>query len=174
MTGTAGLASAGMGLSVELSDLSPDHPGPPQASDLAGFGARSLAALIDVGILVLLLFAESYVLLAVFGLKVGRDLGAGDAPYFAVAFAIAWLYCAGFDSGRRGATPGKRALGLEVVDLSGERPGFARASLRFLMRGLTVLTLLMGWFLIPFNRRRQALHDFAAGTLVVRSATRAR
>ncbi len=174
MTRAAGVYAAGLGGDVEISDIAPARLGPPPETALAGLGARSLAALIDLVALVAVLFAESYVLLAVFGLKAERDLGAGDAPYFAVAFLLAWLYCAGFDSGRRGATPGKRALGLEVVDLAGERPSFARATLRFLMRGLTAATLMLGWLLILFSRRRQALHDMVSGTLVVRSAARPR
>jgi len=174
VTRAAGVAAAFPGGFVEFDDIAPASLGPPPQTALAGLGARSLAALIDLAVLVAILFAESYVLLAVFGLKVGRDLDAGDAPYFALAFLLTWLYCAGFDSGRRGATPGKRALGLEVVDLDGERPGFARASLRFLMRGLTVATLMLGWLAIPLTRRRQALHDLVSGTLVVRSAARPR
>ena len=168
MTGAAGIAAAG-GI-VEIDEFSPARLGPPREAALAGIGRRSLAALIDACVLVALLFVEALVLVGVFGFNVERELGAGDAPYFLLAAVIAWFYCAGFDSGRRGATPGKRALGLEVVDLNGERPGFARASLRFLMRGATVLTLMLGWALILATKRRQALHDLAAGTLVVRAA----
>ncbi|MGQ0677034.1 MAG: RDD family protein [Rhodospirillales bacterium] len=175
MTGLAGTASAAAARPVvELGDLAPARHEPPPEAALAGILARSLAALIDLAVLVLLLFVESFVLLAVFGLEVGRDLGAGDAPYFLVAAVIAWLYCAGFDSGRRGATPGKRAVGLEVVDLGGERPGFARASLRCLARVLTLATAMLGWAAIAFTRRKQALHDLAAGTLVIRTAARPR
>jgi len=163
----AGLAAAG-GF-VDLSELTPARDGAPPAAALAGFGARSLAALVDCGILIVLLFIEALVLVGVFGLRVERDLGMADAPYFLIAALIAWLYCAGFDSGRRGATPGKRALGLEVVDLNGERPGFARATLRFVLRGLTAATAMLGWIMIALTSRRQALHDLAAGTLVIRS-----
>ena len=40
------------------------------------------------------------------------------------------------------------------------------------MRGATGLTLMLGWALILATKRRQALHDLAAGTLVVRAALR--
>ncbi len=159
---------------MEFDELSPARLGPPPDTALAGLGVRSLAALIDAAVLVALLFVEALVLVGVFGLTVGREVGAGDAPYFLLAALIAWLYCAGFDSTRRGATPGKRALGLEVVDLGGERPGFARATLRFAMRGPTVATAMLGWLMIALTRRRQALHDLASGTLVVRSALKPR
>lgn len=174
MTG-AGVASAGcLGGFVDLSELAPARDGAPPAAALAGIGARSLAALVDFAVLIALLFVEALVLVGVFGFPVGRDLNAADAPYFLIAVLIAWLYCAGFDSSRRGATPGKRALGLEVVDLNGERPGFARASLRFVLRWLTAASVLSGWIMIALNKRRQALHDLASGTLVIRSARKPR
>ena len=173
MTGIAGVAFAAGGF-VEIDELSPARLGPPPDAALAGLGARSLAALIDAAVLILLLFVEALVLVGVFGLSVEREMGAADAPYFLLAAVIAWFYCAGFDSARRGATPGKRALGLEVVELSGERPGFSRASLRFLMRGLTVATVMLGWIMIALTRRRQALHDLASCTLVIRSALKPR
>lgn len=159
---------------MEIDELSPARLGPPPEAALAGLGARSLAALIDAAVLVVLLFIEALVLVGVLGMTVSADSSAADLPYFLLAAIIAWLYCAGFDSARRGATPGKRALGLEVVDLSGERPGFTRATLRFAMRGLTVATAMLGWLMIALTRRRQALHDLASGTLVVRSALKPR
>ncbi len=154
---------------MDEGDLSPARGGPPPASALAGLARRVPAAIVDGVILFFLLMAEAVALILVFGMKVGVDLSPADAPYFVVGTAIAWLYCAGMESGRLGATLGKRALGLEVLDLAGERPGFARASLRFAVRALTFP---VGWLWIPLTQRRQALHDLAARTIVVRSGRR--
>ena len=154
---------------TDQADFSPARAGPPPATALVGLGRRIPAALIDGAVLLALLLAESILLIVVFGVKVANDVSTGDIPFFIVGAAIAWLYCAGMESGRRGATLGKRALGLEVLDLDGERPSFARASLRFMARALTFL---VGWLWIPLTHRRQALHDLAAGTIVVRSSRR--
>jgi len=157
---------------VAFDDFAPAGLSAPPETAAEGLGARSLAAAVDLLVLLALLFAEAFVLVGVFGMKAGRDLGAGDLPYFLIALAVAWLYCAGFDSGRRGASPGKRLLGLEVVDLRGERLGFARASLRFVLRGATAASFLLGWLMIGLNRRKQALHDLLSGSLVIRSAAK--
>ena len=170
MTAGTGIASAVLARALDADDLSPARGGAPTAAAFAGLGRRVLAALIDAAVLILLLLVESYALLELAELKVDRErLTAADLPYFLIAALIAWLYCAGMESGRRGATLGKRLFGLEVLDLAGERPGFARASLRFALRALTFP---VGWLWIPLTQRRQALHDLAARTIVVRSGRR--
>lgn len=79
-----------------------------------------------------------------------------------------WLYTALFESGSRQATPGKQLLRIKVTDLRGARIGFARATGRHFAEWLSILTLLVGYALAIFTRRRQAMHDLLAGTLVVR------
>jgi uncharacterized RDD family membrane protein YckC len=134
----------------------------------AGFLRRTAAAAIDALVVIAFLFAWSYVLVALFGYSVDRDApGGADLPYFAVSIPFTWLYCACMEGGAHAATLGKRLLGLGVRDRHGERPGFGRASLRWLARGLTLATLMVGWLLILVTKRRQALHDLAAGTTVV-------
>ena len=65
----------------------------------------------------------------------------------------------------RGGTLGHRSLGLRVVRAGdGQAVSFPRALLRFLMQ--TVFGIL-GFALIEATRKRQALHDLAAGTVVV-------
>ena len=61
-------------------------------------------------------------------------------------------------------------LGLKVMNRRGERIGFARAAVRFVAKLLSVLTLCFGYLLIVVTRRRQALHDLIAGTLVAHDA----
>ncbi|MEI9998303.1 MAG: RDD family protein [Verrucomicrobiota bacterium] len=84
--------------------------------------------------------------------------------YFIVA-----CYFAGFQAAH-GQTPAKTLLRLRVVDETGQNPRPAAALLRAL-----VLSLSMNFFLfIPltyafFNPQRRALHDFIAGTYVVRA-----
>ena len=68
--------------------------------------------------------------------------------------------------GVQGATLGKKALGLQVVDLEGRSPiGVGAAILRLLGYTLSGLPLGLGFLLVPLTGR--GLHDRMAGTLVV-------
>ena len=80
----------------------------------------------------------------------------------------AWLYWASFESSRWQATLGKKMLGLEVTDLDGKRVSFARASVRFLGKFLSSLTLGIGYVMAGFTPNKQALHDRIARCLVLK------
>lgn len=91
-----------------------------------------------------------------------------------LAFALlslAWF--AGFEGGRWQATPGKRLLGLHVIDDDGLPPGLLRAGLRHTAGLLSWLSLNLGHALAALPPRHQALHDRIAGTRVVRREARA-
>jgi uncharacterized RDD family membrane protein YckC len=69
--------------------------------------------------------------------------------------------------GVQGATPGKQVLGLVVVDVDGKAPiGVGAAILRLIGYGLSAAFLGLGFVLVPILGR--GLHDWMAGTLVVR------
>jgi len=74
-----------------------------------------------------------------------------------------WLYWAGLESSAWQATPGKRALGLQVTDLDGRRVSLARASGRHFGK-----LIIVGCILAAFTPRKQALHDILAKCLVLR------
>jgi len=134
----------------------------------AGFLRRSLAAAIDAAVLIAFLFADYYLLVAGLGWQVDRvSAGPVDYVFILTAAVFAWLYCAGAESSGRGRTLGKALLRLAVRDRDGEVPGLGRASLRFVARFATLATALVGWFAILVTKRRQALHDLIAGTVVV-------
>ena len=79
-----------------------------------------------------------------------------------------WLYFASFESSRWQATPGKRALGLFVTDLAGKRVSFARASGRYFGKLLSEFIFFFGFLMAGFTKRKQALHDYLSGCLVLR------
>lgn len=85
-----------------------------------------------------------------------------------IALAIDWLYYALLESSVWQGTLGKKALGLEVTDLAGNRVSFARATGRFFGRIISGLILCIGFFMAGFTERKQALHDILAGCLVIR------
>lgn len=92
-------------------------------------------------------------------------------PMLAFALlSLAWF--AGFEGGRWQATPGKRLLGLQVIDDDGLQPGVLRAGLRQAAGLLSWLSLNLGHALAAVPPRHQALHDRIAGVRVVRTDAR--
>jgi uncharacterized RDD family membrane protein YckC len=128
----------------------------------AGFWRRSAARLIDS----LIVGAISALLMSVLRMALGEAAALssiGDLQ----AFAIGWLYVALQESSAAQATLGKRAFGIKVTDMRGERIGFGRATFRFACELLSVAIACVGFMMAGWTRRRQALHDKLAGTLVV-------
>ena len=70
----------------------------------------------------------------------------------------------------RGATPGKMLFRLRVVDVeSGSNIGYGKTVLRqYLGAFVCMLTLGIGYLIIPFRADKRGLHDFIAGTQVIR------
>jgi len=81
---------------------------------------------------------------------------------------VPWIYSAYLESSRNQATLGKMAIRAAVTDLQGNRITFARGSLRFFGKVLSVLTIFIGFIIIAFTAYKQGLHDKIAGTLVFR------
>lgn len=88
-------------------------------------------------------------------------------PTMAVFALVAQVWFTAFEGSRWQATPGKRLLGLQVVDDDGLPPGYVRAGLRNAAGALSWLTLNIGHLLAARAPRYQALHDRIAGTHVV-------
>jgi hypothetical protein len=83
------------------------------------------------------------------------------------SFIGPWLYAALFESSAMQATPGKKAIGLKVTDLQGNRISFGRATGRYFAEWITGMTLFVGYVMVAFTQKRQSLHDMIAGTVVV-------
>lgn len=91
----------------------------------------------------------------------------GALLWLLLPFAIAFCaYGAAFESAR-GATPGKRALGLRVTGMDGQALPAARYATRQAAGLLSWLTLNLGHLLALAPPYRQALHDRIAGARVV-------
>jgi uncharacterized RDD family membrane protein YckC len=73
-------------------------------------------------------------------------------------------------SGPRSATLGMRMFDLELRSVSGERPSFVQALIQTVLFYVTVgMTCSLILLVALFNRRRRTLHDFLAGTVMVRT-----
>jgi uncharacterized RDD family membrane protein YckC len=66
-----------------------------------------------------------------------------------------------------GQTPGKRLMGLRVVQDTGEALSPGTAFLRWVGYILSALPSLMGFIWAAFDRRKQGWHDKVAGTVVI-------
>ncbi|NGX38779.1 MAG: hypothetical protein KR126chlam1_00090 [Chlamydiae bacterium] len=87
--------------------------------------------------------------------------------YFGGMIAFSWLYFALLESSVWQATLGKRVLGLKVISEEGERISFWRASVRYFSKVLSRLACFIGFLMILFTKKKQALHDKIAATLVI-------
>lgn len=83
---------------------------------------------------------------------------------------LAWLallfYWPLMEASRLQTSLGKWAVGIKVTDELGARLGLAQAAGRNVLKLVSAATLMIGFLMVPFTRRRQALHDLFARTLL--------
>jgi uncharacterized RDD family membrane protein YckC len=129
--------------------------------EYAGRLHRFLAALVDGIILGVTIFVLGA--LGVFDLG---DPSATDQILEAViSFGYYLLFTAAF-----GATLGKMALGMRVVDESGQKAGFFKVLIRETIgKFVSGLVLFLGFIWILFDGNRQGWHDKIGGTFVVKA-----
>ena len=128
---------------------------------LAGPVARAMAWAID-----LLIRAAIVWIVALVVLQLGRS---GVGVVLLTAFFVEWLLPAWFEAAWNGQTPGKRAMGLAVLNDDGSPVRWPAALTRNLLRAVDFLPVLYGIGLVTmlFNRDFKRLGDLAAGTVVV-------
>jgi uncharacterized RDD family membrane protein YckC len=124
---------------------------------------RSFAFLIDKVIQAIAISAMS---IAAIPLGMG---GIGGGFFLIFLFAVEWLYPVLFELLMRGQTPGKKVLGIAVVNDDLSPVTLGTSLVRNLLRTVDFLPLLYLGAVITMlsNRRFQRLGDLAAGTLVI-------
>jgi uncharacterized RDD family membrane protein YckC len=130
----------------------------------AGFFRRLLAYLIDA-----LVVAALQIGLFAAAIPVLSSDPKVNASSLAVRSAATWAYFALMESSPLQATLGKLALGIRVEHEQGGPLTFRRASMRYWLKILSSLTLMIGWLMAAFTPRRQALHDLMVHSVVVRT-----
>lgn len=130
--------------------------------ELAGPVERACAWLIDVA-------AMAVLMVVALGALSGGGVVAAPLTYV-VLFLIQWGYFVFFEWRWNGFTPGKRALGLRVIQTAGVRCTFERVLLRNFLRVVDALPLLylLGGSVALLSRQGRRLGDLAAGTVCVR------
>jgi uncharacterized RDD family membrane protein YckC len=133
--------------------------------DYAGFGRRAAAFLIDWLMVIVVLVP---LLVLGFGIReVSLDPSEHSwdllVPVVIGAVVIGfWRYC--------GATPGKIALAVRIVDATtGAPPSTLRLIVRFLAYFVSAFPLYLGFLWIAVDRRKQGWHDKIARTIVINS-----
>jgi uncharacterized RDD family membrane protein YckC len=139
---------------------------------LASAGSRFLAVAIDT--LLQLAVAAAIGLLALFGVTMQVVTGADLALWVQALVILVWFtlfygYFALFEALWNGQTPGKRAIGLRVITLSGRPITVFDAILRNLVRIVDQIPGIyaVGIVAVFLSPRNQRLGDLAAGTVVV-------
>ncbi|MDH3761870.1 MAG: RDD family protein [Gammaproteobacteria bacterium] len=124
---------------------------------------RSLAFAIDLAIRGVILFV-----LSIASIPFGA-FGLGGGFFLIFLFAIEWLYPVLFEVFWRGQTPGKKALGISVINDDLTPVTLGTSLVRNLLRTIDFMPLfyLAGLVTMLCNRRFQRLGDLAAGTLVI-------
>jgi len=167
--------------------------GVPLRFEIGGLGERVGAFAIDCGLLMLAVVALVLVTMIASGVAGGLGVAVGIVVFFLLrSFYFTWFECRA-----TGATPGKRALGLRVIDAHGGMLTPEAVLARNLMREIELFVplavlfapdatlparspaarlLALGWLALLvamplLNRDRMRVGDLVGGTLVVRSPT---
>ncbi len=144
---------------------------------VAGIGSRAAAALLDY-LIMAVLFAGLGILFSAIGARVGRAGGAtvrtpgawALAVIILLAFAIQWGYYVVFEAIWDGQTPGKRRLGIRVVQDGGYSVSFAASAVRNILRIVDMqpgVAYAVGIVSAVLSRSGKRLGDLVAGTFVV-------
>jgi uncharacterized RDD family membrane protein YckC len=143
---------------------------------LASRFLRYIAFLVDYMILIVLLavfngVVSAFVMVPLANRKEPLPDTAAVTWVFITALGgvlLAFLYFAAQEASRHQATLGKRLFGMRVVRIDGDDLSLGRAVWRTFVKFFGMTFLYLGWIVALFNADRRALHDFAAGTVVVR------
>ena len=133
----------------------------------AGFWDRFAALVADIVVLVILGLGIGFSLVF-FRTTMGLDPTWSETSDRVIGFVIGWFYFAGMEASRFQATLGKLGIGIIVVDTEGGRVSLKMASWRYVAKLISWVVFLLGFIVAAFTPRKQAFHDFAANTIVVK------
>lgn len=148
--------------------------------ELAGFGNRVLACIIDTLVSAVINTVLIIVLIGIWFLLKQLSLSPGTLALWSTyllmiattgSFAIVFGYYLFFEGLWQGQTPGKRFLDIRVIEQNGQPITWSSAIVRNLVRLIDQGLLLIGFISMLIDKNERRLGDFAAGTIVVRERT---
>ena len=144
---------------------------------IAGVGSRAAAVMLDYLIIsilsfaLFLLFTLAGELVGLKGKGEGSVFGSWAAAFFILfVFAVQWGYFVAFEAFWDGQTPGKRRLGLRVVQDGGYSVSVGASAVRNVMRVIDMqpgAAYAVGIVSAAMSKSGKRLGDMAAGTMVV-------
>jgi uncharacterized RDD family membrane protein YckC len=149
--------------------------------NVVGFWRRSAAAGIDLAVIIPVASLLTWIASAIAGVHIPRsnmhgpdfwlDLFLASDPALLMALglftAIGCIYLFVFQV-TMGRTLGMHVLKIRVIDLWGDTPSNARCAARTAGYVASALTLFLGFLWIGFDSEKRGLHDWIAGTYVIR------
>jgi len=151
---------------------------------VVGFWKRLAAAIIDLAIVIPIALLITLIVSKIAGVHLPPsnmrlldidlwiDLVLATDPALLMGFilftAIGMTYLLVFQI-ILGRTLGMRLLKMRVIDVFGEKPSPARCAARCAGYLAGVLTLFLGFLWMGFDSEKRALHDWIAGTYVIRA-----
>ncbi len=149
-----------------------------------GFWKRAVAGAIDLAVVLpisaLLVFVASAISgvglpamkIGLFDIDLWIDLVLAMDPGLVMAMVMTWAiglaYLTVFHVAR-GQTLGMRVMKMKIIDGFGDSPSPRRCLVRVFGYGVSLATLGLGFLWIGFDSEKRGLHDWLAGTYVVRA-----
>jgi uncharacterized RDD family membrane protein YckC len=127
-----------------------------------------LTDLLFVGVMVLGLLFLAIEFVAPKNLAPVQQLMVVAMPAAALTALIAFVYTALFAFLWDGRTPGRRLMGIHLVDATGQAPSALRSLIRAALSLVSFALFLSGFWLALFDRHGQTLHDKLTRTFVVK------
>jgi uncharacterized RDD family membrane protein YckC len=94
-----------------------------------------------------------------------------DGPGVAIGAIFSFGYFIYFEGGEQGATPGKRALGIRIIDHDTGAPiGYGRSTVRLFGRFVSGLFIYLGYLWMLWDDEKQCWHDKMSHDVVVRTS----
>lgn len=172
-----------------------ENTAPPQVTDKpvhygdAGFWYRFLAHLIDHSIISFISGLIAFFFIFVFGVSLigAGAVFAGELDESAVGIGllmsilgilfamilasilVGWFYYASLESSSLRATIGKLVMGIAVVDSRNQQVSFKRATGRYFTKIISGLIFCIGFLMVGFTKRKQALHDIICDCYVIKT-----
>ena len=131
----------------------------------ATFWQRWAASFVD-GILLAIVNGVCQYLLARLSRPEEPGFGPVEVLGLAISFLLPFAYEVGLTGSSAQATLGKQLLGLKIARVDGGKIGYGKAAIRYIAKLPSYLILLIGYFWMLFDARKQTWHDKLAGTVV--------
>ena len=122
--------------------------------EYAGFWIRFASYIID------------FIILFVVGIVLALAVGGTSGTLLQIAVGL--VYTIGFWTAQ-GVTPGKMAVGIKITTVDGGDIDSGRALLRYVGYIASAIILFIGYLMIAFTRDKRGLHDYIAGTVVIKT-----